>query len=57
MIVHGQETLGTGLLPLGDRGLDAFEDAGRWRRTDTRVIGGDTMSVYRAAGHLGVEGA
>ncbi len=41
--------IGGGKPCLGDIGLTALEDAhGRWRLTDTRMLGSDRLEVYRA---------
>jgi diaminohydroxyphosphoribosylaminopyrimidine deaminase / 5-amino-6-(5-phosphoribosylamino)uracil reductase len=42
--------IGGGKACLGDIGLGSLADAhGRWRRTDTRTLGSDTLDVYEAA--------
>lgn len=43
-------TIGKGRASLGDIGLDRIGDAhGRWRQTDTRRLGSDTLDIYERA--------
>jgi diaminohydroxyphosphoribosylaminopyrimidine deaminase/5-amino-6-(5-phosphoribosylamino)uracil reductase len=52
----GTEPLGSrGRKPFGNRGLEVLEDGARWQVADERKIGDDRLTVYRAAGRLGVE--
>lgn len=52
VIFRGTGQLGArGLLPLADRGLDEFTDTARWRLTDERRLGADTMTTYRSRRH------
>lgn len=53
IIARGTEPLGaSGRKPFGKRGLEALEDASRWQRADTRMIGADTLTVHRRSGRF-----
>ena len=53
VIARGTEALGAkGRRPLGDRGLELFEDGARWQLFEERAIGADRVSVYRAVGRF-----
>ena len=53
VIARGTEALGTsGRQPFGDRGLEVLDDAGRWQPAEKRMLGADTLAVYRRAGRL-----
>jgi diaminohydroxyphosphoribosylaminopyrimidine deaminase / 5-amino-6-(5-phosphoribosylamino)uracil reductase len=53
VIARGAEPLGAdGRQPFGDRGLDALDDAGRWQLAESRMLGGDTLTIHRRAGRL-----
>ena len=48
--------IGGGLSAIGDIGLASLEDAhGRWRMSDRRQLGSDTLEVYEALGPCVVE--
>lgn len=48
MIYRGPILLGPGLQATGDIGLESLADAhGRWRRTDSRELGRDTLDIYQ----------
>jgi diaminohydroxyphosphoribosylaminopyrimidine deaminase/5-amino-6-(5-phosphoribosylamino)uracil reductase len=56
VIAEGSQALGrSGRKPLGDFGLEVFEDATRWQRVEDRAIGSDRIRVYRAVGRLAPE--
>lgn len=48
IVFRGAGILGAaGLKPLRDRGVEVFEDAVHWTRTEQRALGDNTMTVYR----------
>jgi diaminohydroxyphosphoribosylaminopyrimidine deaminase/5-amino-6-(5-phosphoribosylamino)uracil reductase len=52
-IARGTEPLGPrGRKPFGDRGLEALDDPARWQLAQRRMLGGDTLTIYRRAGRL-----
>jgi diaminohydroxyphosphoribosylaminopyrimidine deaminase/5-amino-6-(5-phosphoribosylamino)uracil reductase len=52
VIFRGARALGdAGLLPLADRDLSELEDAARWRITDRRRVGVDSVTTYRSRRH------
>jgi diaminohydroxyphosphoribosylaminopyrimidine deaminase / 5-amino-6-(5-phosphoribosylamino)uracil reductase len=56
VIAHGTEALGSeGRKPLGEAGLEAFDDTSRWRLAEQRRIGRDRITTYRAVGRFGDE--
>jgi diaminohydroxyphosphoribosylaminopyrimidine deaminase/5-amino-6-(5-phosphoribosylamino)uracil reductase len=53
VIAHGTEALGAaGRKPLGDAGLEAFQDRSRWCIAEDRRLGPDRITAYRAVGRL-----
>ncbi len=53
VIGHGTEALGSaGRKPLGDAGLEAFEDRSCWRIAEDRRLGRDRITTYRALGRF-----
>lgn len=49
-IIIGRGTVAVGSRgrkPFGDRGLEVLDDTTRWRLTDTRAIGDDTLTTHR----------
>lgn len=55
VIASGTGQLGSrGRRPLGDRGLEVFDDSGRWHRVGERMIGADRLTTYRAVGRPGI---
>jgi diaminohydroxyphosphoribosylaminopyrimidine deaminase / 5-amino-6-(5-phosphoribosylamino)uracil reductase len=56
VIARGTKTLGSGgRKPLGDRGLEVFQDANRWQMVEDRALGPDRVTTYRAVGRLEAE--
>jgi diaminohydroxyphosphoribosylaminopyrimidine deaminase/5-amino-6-(5-phosphoribosylamino)uracil reductase len=56
VIGRGTEVLGAaGRKPLGDGGLEVFEDGRRWRLAEDRMIGRDRITTYRALGRFADE--
>lgn len=54
VIGRGTETLGAaGVRPLAERGLEVFDDRGRWQMHSDRRLGSNRITVYRARAHLG----
>lgn len=48
IIGRGAESLGAeGRKPFGESGLERLDDAGRWRLTAKRMLGGDTLTTHR----------
>jgi diaminohydroxyphosphoribosylaminopyrimidine deaminase/5-amino-6-(5-phosphoribosylamino)uracil reductase len=53
VIGRGTEVLGAaGRKPLGDAGLEAFENGSRWRIAEDRRLGRDRITTYRALGRF-----
>jgi diaminohydroxyphosphoribosylaminopyrimidine deaminase/5-amino-6-(5-phosphoribosylamino)uracil reductase len=53
VIAQGTEPLGSGgRKPFGDRGLEGLDDTGRWQVAERRMLGPDTLTIYRRAGRL-----
>jgi len=53
VIARGTAALGErGRKPLGEWGLELFEDRAHWQHVEERAFGPDRISIYRAAGHL-----
>ena len=53
VIAQGTERLDDGgRKPFGDRGLESLDDTGRWQVSERRMLGPDTLTIYRRAGRL-----
>jgi diaminohydroxyphosphoribosylaminopyrimidine deaminase/5-amino-6-(5-phosphoribosylamino)uracil reductase len=53
VIAHGNEDLGpAGRRPLGNAGLETFQDRSRWCVVEDRRLGPDRITAYRAVGRL-----
>src|SRR5262245_57630071 len=53
VIARGTEALGAGgRKPFGEQGLEVLDTDGRWQLADRRMLGADTLTIYRRAGRL-----
>jgi diaminohydroxyphosphoribosylaminopyrimidine deaminase/5-amino-6-(5-phosphoribosylamino)uracil reductase len=53
VIARGTEALGAGgRKPFGAQGLEVLDDAARWQPSESRMLGADTLAIYRRAGRL-----
>ena len=53
VVAQGTEAVGPGgRKPFGDRGLEMFDDAGRWQLSERRRLNGDTLTIHRRTSRL-----